>query len=423
VSESVTGYWPSPWPGEDHDAARSEDARDVDCSPASVVTVTSRLALVSTMVVTRDPGEVFLLCHSGGDDAVSWVERIDPLTLDTVARSRDLAAGPAWPGGIAAHANGSLYVVFGRYVHRLNATLDVVQSRELPRSRPYNSFVILPGGELVTKDFGGARPGDDTTSLSRDCELVVLDPSTLDVLAKHVLEEASVARLSARGDEVVVVGVTKLFQLRWNGRELMHCPSSGVTYVEREGQGYGWDAVVTEDDVWFLDNGVGSERYAGSLVGLGVASTGERLVRVSRIDGALAAFEVNDQPGGLVANPPAIDQRRGIAIGYDSSNGVVSAFDLTAPHAPPLWRRTMNQAMHPVILSKPGYVVLNDYDCAAQRDNVVVLDIVTGDEIHRVVTESPLQSVLFAAAGFSNDIYVCSFSHVTRVAFHGEPAT
>lgn len=35
------------------------------------------MALASTMVVLRDPGEVYLLCHTGGDDAISWVEQID----------------------------------------------------------------------------------------------------------------------------------------------------------------------------------------------------------------------------------------------------------------------------------------------------------------------------------------------------------
>ena len=57
-----------------------------------------------------------------------------------------------------AHANGSLYVVFGRHAHRLSSTLEVEVSRKLPRNRPYNSFVILEDGCLATKDFGGARP-------------------------------------------------------------------------------------------------------------------------------------------------------------------------------------------------------------------------------------------------------------------------
>ena len=85
-----------------------------------------RDAFASTMVVLRDPGEVFVLRHSMGtrplrDESVSWVERIDSRTLEPLARSKALAGGPFWPGGLVAHANGSLYVVHGRYCHRLSA--------------------------------------------------------------------------------------------------------------------------------------------------------------------------------------------------------------------------------------------------------------------------------------------------------------
>ena len=130
--------------------------------------VTSRDAIVATMVVLREPGEVYLLCHTGGNDAVAWVERIDPDTLAVIERSPDLPGGKTWPGGVAAHANGSLYVVFGRHVHRLSADLELLASRTLPRDRPYNSFVILPDGHLAMKDFGGMLPpGVTAADLSR----------------------------------------------------------------------------------------------------------------------------------------------------------------------------------------------------------------------------------------------------------------
>jgi len=121
--------------------------------------VVSRTVPAATMAVTRDPGQLYLLRHTVGEDAVSFVERIDPLTLGEVRRSPDLAGGPTWPGSLAAHANGSLYVVFGNHAHRLDAELRVLASAELPRHRPYNSFVILPDGTLVTKDFAGSLPG------------------------------------------------------------------------------------------------------------------------------------------------------------------------------------------------------------------------------------------------------------------------
>ncbi len=78
------------------------------------------------MVVLRDPGEVYVLRHSLGrrplvDPVTAWVERVDPETLAVVERSSDLPAGPFWPGGLAAHADGSLHVVFGNHCHRLSS--------------------------------------------------------------------------------------------------------------------------------------------------------------------------------------------------------------------------------------------------------------------------------------------------------------
>ena len=95
------------------------------------VVVQSREAVAATMVVLRDPGEVYLLRHTLGPETVAWVEQIDPVTLAPVARSVDLAGGPTWPGGLAAHANGSLYVVHGNHAHRLAPDLTAVSYTHL----------------------------------------------------------------------------------------------------------------------------------------------------------------------------------------------------------------------------------------------------------------------------------------------------
>src|SRR5699024_3390837 len=100
------------------------------------LSVTSRDAFATTMLVLREPGELFALrhtMHGVGRPTTAWVERIDPVTLETLDRSGDLAAGPFWPGGLAAHANGSLHVVFGRHAHRLAPDLSVLARRELPQ--------------------------------------------------------------------------------------------------------------------------------------------------------------------------------------------------------------------------------------------------------------------------------------------------
>src|SRR5262245_45921166 len=119
---AAAGYWPSRWPGGDGGPTRRQLPRSgvgLGIGPGERLDVVSRDMPATTMVVLRDPGEVYVLGHAVGPDATSWVEQVDPETLATVQRSPDLPGGPTWPGGFAAHTDGSLYVVFANHAHRL----------------------------------------------------------------------------------------------------------------------------------------------------------------------------------------------------------------------------------------------------------------------------------------------------------------
>ncbi len=370
------------------------------------------------MVVTRDPGEVFLLRHTAGDDAVSFVERVDPVTLEPLGRSVDLAGGPAWPGSLAAHANGSLYVVFGNHAHRLDADLAVVASATLPRSRPYNGFVLLPDGCLVTKDFAGARPGHPVPATAREpCELVVLEPDGLDTVARCTLEEPSIARLSALADHVYVVGDTGLLRVGWDGRRLDVDRGWRPAYRTRPGQTYGWDCVLSLGAAWFLDDGEGSDRYDGSLRGHGLSTSPLQLVRVDLATAAVTAAEVCGGPGGLVANPPLVDPTRSLTVAYDSGNGILAAFDVAeGGRLHRRWERRQDHGSHLLLLPATGELVTGDHDRDRGAEQVVVLDVASGEELARADSGSPVQSVLFPAAGFDGDVYLCSFTTLSRVA-------
>ncbi len=412
-------YWPSPWPAEDGGARRLQrpSAGHGPALQPHCVEVRSRDAVAATMVVLREPGEVFLLRHTLGPSASACVERVDPVTLETLTRSPDLTGGPTWPGSVAAHADGSLHVVFGNHAHRLAADLTVLASCELPRRLPYNGFVVLPDGCLVTKDFGGLLPGADAaTHAPPPAELLVLDPETLDVVARSALPEPSVARLSAHGREVYVVGTSTLFRVTWDGERLALDGDFAPRYRTDAGQTYGWDAVLALDAAWFLDNGEGSERYSGTLRGRGISAAPLHLVRVDLATAAVTLTEICGLPNGLVANPPVVDEGRRIVVGYDSGNGVLAAFDVAADGSTTMrWTREQNHACHPLLFADTGELVTNDHDAVRMRDAIVVLDIESGRERVRVDAGSAVQSVLFPAAGFDRDLYYCSFASVTRV--------
>ena len=105
-----TATWPSVWPAEDGGPQRLQSSAGLfdGLVGSAEVEVRHRDAPGSSMVVLRDPGEVYLLGHGLGPDVDAWVERLDPDTLEPLARV-ELPGGPTWPGGIAAHADGSLH--------------------------------------------------------------------------------------------------------------------------------------------------------------------------------------------------------------------------------------------------------------------------------------------------------------------------
>ncbi len=440
-----SALWPSPWPAEDGGPRREQRPTGTPGlgiqDGETLRLAAARDAYATTMVVLRDPGEVFALRHTMGprpleDPSAAWVERIDPLTLEPLARSPELPGGPFWPGGLAAHAGGSLHVVHGNHCHRLSAELTVTASRELPRPRPYNSFVALFDGTLAAKDFD--------RELRTPALVTLLDPETLEPRCPDVeLPEPSIARLAADGDALYVVGVTTVWRYRWDGRRLERDTVWSFPYHGGAGHSYGWDPVISGGHLWLLDNG--AHRYTTTMQGAGVASGPVRLLRVSLSDSRHhESVEVSGLPRGTVTNPPLYDAERRIAIGYDSGNGVVQAFRFGA-RLEPLWRRELAHAAHMIHFPDTGEVVLHDYHGpAAARtrlarelagrwsgparsprirralgrrsgDDVTVVEIETGVELARARVPSMFQSVLFPAAGFGRDLYWCTFSTLARL--------
>jgi hypothetical protein len=188
-------------------------------------------------------------------------------------------------------------------------------------------------------------------------------------------------------------------------------------YATLPGQTYGWDPVIALGAAWFLDNGFGSERYAGTFRGQGVNEAPLHLVRVDLASGAVALTDICGLPNGVVANPPLIDVERRIAIGFDSGNGVLAAFEIAAEGSlSARWRRQQNHACHMLLFADTGELVTTDHDGERMMDEIVVLDIETGDERVRVDSGSPVQSVLFPAPGRARDVYYCSFAALARVS-------
>jgi len=411
------------------------------------VVAAARDAFATDALVRREPGELFALRHEMAALAVrsrpveAWVERLDPDSLAVVASSPRLAGGPFWPGGIAAHAGGDLHAAFGCWIHRLDPGLDVLASRQLPAPRPHNSFVVLDGGEIAIKDCD-APAGAEPTTLS------ILDPADLRPLAEPIrLPEPCVARLSSDGEVVIAVGTTTLFALRFDraaGRTVID-EAWRPAYGPAPGRSYGWDPVIADRHVLWMDQG--RNRTDRTMLGSGSSPDPVRLWIADRVSGETRSTEVSGLPFGTESNPPGWDPAGRVVVAYDAGNAVVRAWRLGGG-LEPLWRRDgLAHAGHLIVFPDTRELVVGDWnDVAALRsrflrpltrrigqvaalserarraslrtgsDSLVVLDLDSGAEKGRVRVPSASQGFLFPAPGFGRDVYYQSLTTIARIA-------
>lgn len=412
----MSGYLPGPWPAEDGGAQRlqaPQSGAGLALQAGETLRVTVRRTMLSTMTVLGAPSEVYLMTHSAlrsrlGLPTTARVERIDPHTLQPLVRSPRLAGGPMWPGGMAVHRDGCLVVVYGRHAHRLNRDCSVEASMRLPHAQPYNGFVVLDNGLIVTKNL----------SLSTPARLTVIEPQRFERACPDIdCPQPSVARLSAIGNCVYVVGVHSIMRYHWSAahHSLQLDAHWRFDYIGDTGQTHGWDVVLDGHNAWFMDNG--QHRYVWRMTGAGVSRTANRLIRVSLSDCLdHMALDVSGLPGGSITNPPLVDVRRGIVIGHDAANAVLQAwrFEPGWGTLRPLWRKTsFGVASHMILYPDTAEVVVNDY--RQHGEEVAVLDIVSGREKGRARIGGLMQGVVFPSPGWERDFYWSSMGRLARV--------
>jgi len=417
MAEFPAGYFRSPWPAEDGGPQRRQHPwglPGLNLQDGEQLACTTRNTLLSTMTVLGDPNQVYLLTHSAlrshlGLPTTACVELIDPVTLQTRIASPRLPGGPMWPGGMAIHTHGDLYVVYGRYAHRLSRACEIQATLQLPMDQPYNSFVVLDNGLIVTKNLSETAPA----------LLTVLTPELERASADMLCPEPSIARLSSQGLAVYVVGVRSIFRYLWreDRQALVLDPEWRHDYITGTRQVFGWDVVLDGGHAWFMDNG--KHNYRLRMIGSGLNPSPNRLIRVALNDSQdHQAWEISGLSHGSITNPPLVDVQRGIAVAYDAANRVMRAWDIQDPHGmaalTPKWElKPFGCSSHMILYPDTGELVTNDY--RRWGEEVVVLDITTGLEKARVRSGGITQGVVFPSPGWDRDFYWSSMGRLARI--------
>jgi len=387
------------------------------------------------MAIERDPGQWYLggtMPAFTGPPPFGWVERIDPETLEALAESPDLPCGEhVWCGAILAHANGSIMSVNGSYLHRLDPdSLEVIAERELPVDRSHNGLLVLADGSLITKDL--RLEGQGGTTITR------LEPETLDVIGKPlVLQEGSMGRiasdLTADGEAVLVPGTEHMFRLVVDGDSMTVDPDWQPRYRENsQDSGLAWDSCISNGSAWVMDGGdIHSvrlihhtepngrwERHPGSDLSWRRPAPWDAPQRLIRLD--LTTGKVDDiapfgvAGGGIIA-PPVHVPEHDIAIAWDSINGGLAGVR-TEGDLELAWQLDVRPSMQPVVYPESGELVINDFTDAGS-DDLIVVDLTTGELLDRVPTGSTIANGMFLSAGPDRSVFYCSTLTVARVTW------
>ncbi|MEM7095989.1 MAG: hypothetical protein AAF567_23495 [Actinomycetota bacterium] len=444
-NERHPGYWPSPWPVECGGNRRQKASPGrLDAATGTASVTTNRNGRWNVMVIERDPGEWYVggtMAAFSGPPPFGWVSRFDPDTLDPIATSPDLPCGEhVWCGAILAHANGSIHSVNGSYLHRLDPhDLSIIVERALPADRAHNGLLSLSDGTLITKDL--RLEGQGGTTLSR------LDPDTLELVGEPlVLPEGSMGRIAADhvgnqvgatgsgGDLVYVPGTEHLWRVHVDGDSMGIDDWQPRYRVADDRWGLAWDSCLSADASWVMDCGdIESVRMIHTVEPNGRYPEppgramswrrdapwpgAQRLLRIP-LDGSddVESIEPFGTPGGGIIAPPVHVPEHDVAIAWDSINGGLAGID-TADGLDLRWQiDDVRPSMQPIVFPESGELVINDFT-ADGSDDVIVVDLASGEIIDRVATGSRIANGMFLTAGGARDVYYCSTLTFSRIVW------
>ncbi len=441
--EAGRGYWPSAWPVECGGNRRQKAASGrLDAANGTARTVSVTSDRWNVMVVERDPGQWYVggtMAAFSGPPPHGWVHRIDAETLEPLAVSPDLPCGDhVWCGAILAHANGSILSVNGSYLHRLDPDdLSVQAERRLPAESSHNGLLALGDGTLVTKDL--RLVGQGGTTISR------LDPDSLQVIGEPLLlPEGSMGRIAAdvtdpgptgpAVEHVYVPGTEHVWRLIVDGDDLIVDDRWRPRYrAADDDNGLSWDACLSDGACWIMDCGdIESVRLIHTTFPNGRFerapgrdlswrrpapwSGPQRLLRCDLADeGKVTAVAPFGTPGGGIIAPPVHVPEQDMAIAWDSINGGLAGVSHRSGSLEVAWQLAdVRPSMQPVVFPDSGELVINDFN-ADGFDDVIVVDIGSGQVLDRVGTGSRIANGMFLTPGGNRDVFYCSTTVLARV--------
>ena len=246
----------------------------------------------------------------------------------------------------------------------------------------------------------------------------MLEPDALEIVARCELPEPSIARLSADGDDVYVVGDATLFRVAVGrrARSRSTTASAALPHARRPDLRLGRGARARRGVVPRQRRGQRALRGHVPRPGHLGGAAAPRARRPRDRRGARSPRSAGSRTGS--SRTRRSSTRRGASSSATTAATACSPRS-TSPtdgtHVAALARASRTTRAIRCCSPTPASSSPTTTTATAWPTQIVVLDIETGDERVRVDAGSPVQSVVFPAPGFDRDLYYCSFPCVSRI--------
>ena len=432
--EKLPGYFDSAWPVECGGNRRQKAAT------GKLLSKNSKTEMISTvsdkwnvMVIQREKNEFFLggtMPYFNGPKPYGWVQKINSDSLEVLNESPQLPCGDhVWCGAIAAHENGSIIKVNGSFMHVLSPECEVILEKELPINQAHNGLLILSDGTIVTKDC--RLENQQNSTITR------LDPNTLELLHEpFALPEGSMGRIASDlnddGEFIYIPGIERIWRIKVLPDSLELDEDWQPQYRNAyQSQGLAWDGCISEGSLWVMDNGdIESVRsiYGVNPNGRVAENTHlswrnpapwkgrQRLIKFDLISGEKTSIEPFDKEGGGIIAPPVNVPEYEMCIAWDSINGGLAGISTTDRKLAVSWQLDMRPTMQPVIFPESGELVINNFENG--EDELIVVDIATGELLSRAKVNARLANGMFLTPGFNRDIFYCTTGTFSKVTWY-----
>ena len=432
--EKLPGYFDSAWPvecgGNRRQKAATGKLQSKNSKTEMISTVSDKW---NVMVIQREKNEFFLggtMPYFNGPKPYGWLQKINSDSLEILNESPQLPCGDhVWCGAIAAHENGSIIKVNGSFMHVLSPECEVILEKELPINQAHNGLLILSDGTIVTKDC--RLENQQNSTITR------LDPNTLELLHEpFALPEGSMGRIASDlnddGEFIYIPGIERIWRIKVLPDALELDEDWQPQYRNaNQSQGLAWDGCISEGSLWVMDNGdIESVRsiYGVNPNGRVAENTHlswrnpapwkgrQRLIKFDLISGEKTSIEPFDKEGGGIIAPPVNVPEYEMCIAWDSINGGLAGISTTDRKLEVSWQLDMRPTMQPVIFPESGELVINNFENG--EDELIVVDIATGELLSRAKVNARLANGMFLTPGFNRDIFYCTTGTFSKVTWY-----